>query len=247
MNPFLLLKFIEAQLILLNPIVPHFAEYCWATHVLPILQKSANVPKAPAIRLIDQGWPKVEEPFNPLKRRMYEYIKSVKSNVRLAQEKAKGGGKKGGKAPKGGAAAPTASVENVAIFVAPEYPDWQKAVLEILATFEWDAENKIVGGGNAYVNAIKEKIPGPKGGLAMKFAAFVTKEATVVGKESALELKTPFNEIELLEKTQDFIFENMPGLKGVRILSATSEDDGIENTKNSKEAALPSKPSIYFY
>ena len=120
-------------------------------------------------------------------------------------------------------------------------------MLEVLATFEWDAENKIVGGGNAYVNAIKEKIPGPKGGLAMKFAAFVTKEATVSGKESALEVKTPFNEIEILEKNHDFIFENMPGLKGVKVLSAAAEDDGIEGAKTTKEAALPSKPAIFFY
>lgn len=81
----------------------------------------------------------------------------------------------------------------------------------------------------------------------MKFAAFVTKEATAVGKDSALELKTPFNEIELLEKTQEFVFENMPGVKSVKIFSAASEDDGIEGTKLSKEAALPSKPSIFFY
>jgi hypothetical protein len=120
-------------------------------------------------------------------------------------------------------------------------------VLEILATFEWDAENKIVGGGNAYVNAIKEKIPGPKAGLAMKFAAFVVKEAGDVGKDSALELKTPFNELEILESNKDFIFENMPGLKGVKILPASGEDDGIEGAKSQKEAALPSKPSIFFY
>ena len=81
----------------------------------------------------------------------------------------------------------------------------------------------------------------------MKFAAFVVKEATVVGKESALEVKTPFNEIEILESNKDFIFENMPGLKGVRILSATAEDDGIEGAKSQKEAALPSKPAIFFY
>jgi hypothetical protein len=179
---------------------------------------------------------------------MYEYIKSVKSNVRLAQDKAKNGGKKApAKGGKGAPAQTTAAVENCAVFVASEYPDWQKQVLEILATFEWDSENKLVGGGNAYVSAIKEKIPGPKGGLAMKFAAFVTKEAQVVGRESALELKTPFNEAELLESTRDFIFENMPGLKSVRILDAAGTEDGIEGTKNSKEASLPSKPSIFFY
>ncbi len=81
--------------------------------------------------------------------------------------------------------------------------------------------------------------------MAIKFAAFVIKEAPSVGKESALELKTPFNEVELLENTKDFVFENMPGLKGVRIL--TVEDESIEGTKNAREAALPSKPSIYFY
>lgn len=43
---------------------------------------------------------------------------------------------------------------------------------------------------------------------AMKFAAFVVKEATVSGKESALELKAPFDEIEILEANKDFIFEN---------------------------------------
>jgi hypothetical protein len=183
-----------------------------------------------------------------VKRRMYEYIKSVKSNVRLAQDKAKTGGK-GGKPAKGKPQAAVAEkvLENVAIFVAPEYPDWQKAVLEILANFEWDAENKIAGGGNAYVNQIKEKIPGPKAGLAMKFAAFVTKEAQEVGKDAALELKTPFNEIELLESTKDFVFENMPGVKQVKILPNSTEEEGTESAKPQKEAALPGKPSIFFY
>jgi leucyl-tRNA synthetase len=122
-NPFLLLRFIETQLILLNPITPHFSEYCWSTHILPILEKSKNVPFAFSKRLIDQGWPKAEKPFDPLKRRMYEYIKSVKHNVHIAEEKAKHGGKKA----KGGAKgqpAPTNVIENCAIFVAPEYPDW---------------------------------------------------------------------------------------------------------------------------
>lgn len=106
-----------------------------------------------------------------------------------------------------------------------------------------------MGAGNAYVNAIKEKIQGPKAGLAMKFAAFVVKEATVVGKDSALETKTPFNELEILEANRDFIFENMPGLKGVKILSAgaSDEEDGLAGAKQIKENALPSKPSIFFY
>lgn len=39
----------------------------------------------------------------------------------------------------------------------------------------------------------------------------------------------------------------MPGLKGVKILSAAAEDDSIEGAKNTKEGALPSKPAIFFF
>ena len=35
-NPFLLLKYIETQLILINPITPNFSEYCYKTHLLPV-------------------------------------------------------------------------------------------------------------------------------------------------------------------------------------------------------------------
>ena len=34
-NPQLLMQFIESQLILINPICPHFSEYCWKKHVYP--------------------------------------------------------------------------------------------------------------------------------------------------------------------------------------------------------------------
>lgn len=52
-NPFLLMKFIETQLILINPIVPHFADFCWRTHIFPVLEKSKNLPKPPAKELIN--------------------------------------------------------------------------------------------------------------------------------------------------------------------------------------------------
>jgi len=56
-------------------------------------------------------------------------MKAVKSNVRVAMEKAKHGGKKGAKAAKGKGKADAApveekSIENCALFVALEYPDW---------------------------------------------------------------------------------------------------------------------------
>jgi len=41
-NPFSLLRFVVAQLVLVNPIVPHFAQYCWDQYVYPVLSKSQN-------------------------------------------------------------------------------------------------------------------------------------------------------------------------------------------------------------
>lgn len=56
----LMLQFIEAQLIILNPICPHFAEYCWTEHVLPAFKRLGSQTKE-AQRLIDQGWVKTRE------------------------------------------------------------------------------------------------------------------------------------------------------------------------------------------
>lgn len=43
----------------------------------------------------------------------------------------------------------------------------------------------------------------------MKFAAFVIKEATEVGKDVALMVSSPFNETELINSNKTYLFENM--------------------------------------
>ena len=192
-------------------------------------------------RLLNQGWPVPDASYNDLFRRMYDYIKSVKSNVRLALEKSKGGKK--GKPVKGKPAAEEKPIENCAVFVALQYPEWQQQVLEILQTFTFDEQNKIQGD---FIKIVKDKVTGPKGGMAIKFAAFIVKEAETVGKAAALEVKTPFDERELLMNNREFIFENMPTIKNFKILT-TAEEPELENSKNSKEAALPGKPSAFFY
>lgn len=39
-NPYTLMRYLTAQLTLLNPIIPHFAQYCWKHEVYPVLSKS---------------------------------------------------------------------------------------------------------------------------------------------------------------------------------------------------------------
>jgi len=58
---------------------------------------------------------------------MYDYVKAVKSSVNVSLEKAKGGGKKKGKGQQ-----TDKVIENCIIFVATEYPEWQKATIQVL-------------------------------------------------------------------------------------------------------------------
>lgn len=128
-------------------------------------------------------------PHDKIESRIYQYMRSIKSNVRLAMEKAKSGGKKGGKAKPKATAVPEEEknpIENCAVFIATAYPEWQQKTLTIIASFPFDEKNKIQGN---YINAIKEAITDKKmQGNALKFGAFTAKEAEVVGKDAALEL-----------------------------------------------------------
>ena len=51
----------------------------------------------------------------------------------------------------------------------------------------------------------------------MKFAAFLLEEAATHGKEKALQLKTPFDEVALLKENIEFIFENMTTIKNIDV------------------------------
>ena len=175
---------------------------------------------------------------------------AVKSNARMAMDKAKHGGKKGAKAAakgkkpaEGQPPAEEKGIENCALFVALEYPEWQKAVLETLNSFDF-VDNKIQGN---YINAVKEKVTGPKQGMALKFAAHLAKEAEVVGKDQALEIQMPFNEIEVIDQNRQFLFENMPGIKNINVYSATAVDVDIPNSQQPRDSALPGKPSVMFF
>jgi hypothetical protein len=81
-------------------------------------------------------------------------LKATKSNVRQASDKAKNGGKKGGKAAKGKKPEEEKAValENCTIFVAIEYPEYKKKVIEVLQQFQFDQDGKIQGN---YVQAIQ--------------------------------------------------------------------------------------------
>lgn len=88
---------------------------------------------------------------------------------------------------------------------------------------------------------------GPHLKNALAFAGYLVKEAETEGKEKALELKTPFDEVELMQQNKDFVFENMNSIKQVQVLINTDESVKVEGDKNLREAAQPRKPATFFY
>jgi hypothetical protein len=170
----------------------------------------------------------------------------VKSIIRLSQAKAQSGGKKAKKPVKGAPVEEKAVIENCVLFVGHEFPEYQKKVLEILNGFDF-VDNTIQG--NEYIAKIRDEVKGKEGGLAMKFAAFVLDEGKTVGKEQALQLKVPFDELSVIENNQVFLFENMPTIKHIKVMLNVdpAADATYPDTKQVRESAVPGKPVAHFF
>ena len=129
-NPYTLMRFITAQLIMVNPIIPHFSQYCWKTYVYPILSKSTLGDAKVCENLDAMPWPKISAEHDKVASDRLTYLRDLKGNVITGLDKAKTGGNKKGK--KGGGDDQPKVVENCNIFVAMEYPEFKKQCLTIL-------------------------------------------------------------------------------------------------------------------
>ena len=192
-NPFTLMRFLETQLVIINPIIPHFAQYCWNKYLYPVFAKSKNYGRDTVENLNNQAWPVVSAPYDKIAGDRLAFLKETKSAIRLSLEKAKTGGKKKGKGP---VEAPK-ELSTCVVFVAKEYPEFQKKCLTILQGFEFDSENKIVGD---HVAAIRDAFDKKAAGLAMKFVSFQLNIALTEGKEAALKLESSFDEKDCIEQ-----------------------------------------------
>ena len=41
-NPYVLMRFLEVSLVLMNPFCPHFCQYAWTNYVYPVFKESSN-------------------------------------------------------------------------------------------------------------------------------------------------------------------------------------------------------------
>jgi len=232
LNPALLLRFIEVQLIVMSPIIPHFTEYMWTEIFVPKWKEVSEEPRSGLI--IDARYPKVSKPYNDILGRINEYFWQLKRNLRLSLDKLKHG-KKGKKGKE-----ETKEIKHCILFVAKEFVDVQKRVLEALNEFKISDAGDFEGD---YISALRKALTPQEQKLAMKFAAFVKDDVKQRGAE-ALELKTPFDEVKLLTENKSFV--SLPELETFEIRYSDEECD-IEGAKQVKESATPGKPGAHFY
>ena len=246
-NNFVIARFIEAILTIMNPVTPHWCQNVWQKFVFTPLSQSSNRSKPVNEMLISNGWPQAPEGDKLLSEKL-NYVEGVKREVRLGLDKAMSGGKKKGKGGKNAAAAePAPAKENCIVVVGTEYPEFQQAVLQVLQSQQFDDDGVIIG--KDYIAQVRSVVTDKKQqGIAMKFAAFVLEKVPESGKESALQLSSSFDEKELIEENQSFIFENMPTVKNIKIVLKTDASiDEVATARQIADSAVPGKPSIIFH
>jgi leucyl-tRNA synthetase len=81
MNPYVLMRYIAIQLVILNPIIPHFSQFCWNTHVYPILKNSTNFGEEVQESLCKQAWPTASGAFDKIAAERLSYLKDLKGRV----------------------------------------------------------------------------------------------------------------------------------------------------------------------
>ena len=88
-----ILRYIEWQLIIMAPIIPHIADYCWRMILLPKLKEiGEDKDKSPTV--VDGRYPVTKDMYDTVLGSISSYLKHVKRQMRLLIDKA-ATGKKG--------------------------------------------------------------------------------------------------------------------------------------------------------
>jgi leucyl-tRNA synthetase len=74
LNPYLVLRFIELQLLMLTPIAPHFCEHYWQNFFIPAMKKTKNCKDYPEL-IVNARFPEVTREYNPVTAKIFKFIK----------------------------------------------------------------------------------------------------------------------------------------------------------------------------
>jgi len=251
LNPFLVLRFIETQLLMMNPIIPHFCGHYYEDIFLPNIKKTKNH-KEYCDTITKCKWPEVTREVDIVKGKVFNFIKFCKHDFIVTFDKMTGFRKEQKQRQKGKKAEATGedisemkrkTFDNCIVFYAKEYPAEQKNAIEALSEIgfdeDWNPKHKPI-------DILKKKFTNKKElGKAMQYAAFLNNEVKEIRSLAPLDLETQYNEKEIIEENKAFIFADIE----VKNIEFKEKEEGcdVEGSKNSIAAATPGKPSIFFY
>ncbi|SCN61175.1 leucine--tRNA ligase, putative [Plasmodium chabaudi chabaudi] len=244
--------FIERMCIIINPIIPHVTEHIWTY----ILKKDKF--------LIKQKWPSSEDTnFSIVMHKQYNNLLNVMENFRKSYDKVMNKNNKNknelsnknqtnntvNAAISGGSGADDEDDNHkfkAIVYVAREYNDTQKKIIEILNNIIKNSEDKKLPSNfinllvqNNYVN----NLPKNEKKDILSFATFLVKD-NVTLNNNQYELTLPYDEIQLIKNNIDFIKRSL-NLRDIQILENIKKCD-IDNTDIYK-LSNPGNPSIFIY
>eukprot|EP00241_Pyramimonas_parkeae_P014751 CAMPEP_0114293780 /NCGR_PEP_ID=MMETSP0059-20121206/9775_1 /TAXON_ID=36894 /ORGANISM="Pyramimonas parkeae, Strain CCMP726" /LENGTH=1084 /DNA_ID=CAMNT_0001415513 /DNA_START=16 /DNA_END=3270 /DNA_ORIENTATION=- len=239
MNRELIMKFIEAQTLLLGPITPHLCEHIWGN----LLKKEGCLVRA--------GMPKMnmtKEHFNL--QMAGRYLQTTISDMRKLIAKLETVKKAKGNAP----VEVPKKVTGVTLFVKESFTGWHATCLEVLAKhfdsskreFSANVDKEVLGA----LAADPEAAASVQGGekmlkkLAMPFVQFKKAEAINVGAH-VLQAKLPFDEKAVLLENAAFIQQAL-NLQSVSAFLTTDPEAASASEPAKVDGALPGTPGPSF-
>ncbi|XP_012534882.1 leucine--tRNA ligase, cytoplasmic [Monomorium pharaonis] len=215
-NPNLIKKYIEIQIILLSPICPHVCEYIWGD----LLKKDGFI--------VDAPWPVAGE-VNEILIKSSQYLMDAAHTFRILLKNYMTS-KKG----KNDIEKPTQGI----IWIAKTYPPWQSVILTIMKEMYYKNGNKLpdnktlatVFSSKAELKKYMKRV--------MPFVQLIKEKMEIIGV-SALNLSLDFNEFDVLENNKEYLQKTL-GLYDI-IIKYT--DEAPEKTR---EECCPGAPYINF-
>jgi leucyl-tRNA synthetase len=229
MHKDVLRRFVELQVLLMSPIIPHFAEHVW-TEILGN-KSSILLARFPA-----------QLPYDEALVISAEYLRSVAHGMRASiQAEATRKGK--GKGPE----TPKETPDSVELYVAKTFPGWQEEVIEVLRA-NYDAVSKSMKVADDQIVALTKPIMKTitdKSALKI-FIPFVMelKVKLLAEGPKVFNRALPFDEAAILAQNLEFITKSL-GLVNLSIKTDPNSSDA--EAKKKFEAALPGSPAIRLF
>eukprot|EP01029_Cantina_marsupialis_P029100 TRINITY_DN779796_c0_g1_i1.p1 TRINITY_DN779796_c0_g1~~TRINITY_DN779796_c0_g1_i1.p1 ORF type:complete len:2023 (-),score=836.43 TRINITY_DN779796_c0_g1_i1:182-6250(-) len=215
-------KFMSALLVMMSPICPHWADFCWRN----VLKKEGSV--------VHAKWPVVGE-IDPTIMEAGEHLESLLKTFRTVLQKSSKDQVRKGKVVKKGI-----NATNGIICVSNEREEYKKVAAKIMK------ENYDVETGKCSPDVMKKLKAGIPADMKrnmkniMGFAKFTMDNLLPVRGACCLDLQLAFDESELLHDNLEYLEASL----GIELVIFNAADESVEDKLNIRAKAFAEAPSF---